>query len=60
MFNLFFSGGPGGAAVLTKLGSVAGAQFIEAGVVAAVFGVGFLGTESVIGSWTMNQKVVHI
>jgi Synaptobrevin len=56
----FLAGGPGGAIVLTKVGSVAAAQMIEAGVGAAAFGIGFIGTTSAIESWTMNQNVIHL
>lgn len=56
----FLAGGPAGAAVLTPMASVAAAQTIEAASVAAICGVGFLGSASAANQWFANQKFVFV
>ena len=52
----FMLGGPGAAAVLTSMNSVAAAQALEAAAGALIFGAAFLGANSACESWFLNQK----
>lgn len=54
----FLAGGPGGAYVLTGMSSVAGAEAVEAGVLALVFGASYLASQAKVEEWSFNQKLL--
>lgn len=56
----FLAGGPAGACILTGMASISAAQAIEAGLAALIFSVGFLGAQSSIDSWTVNQHFARL
>jgi Synaptobrevin len=56
----FLAGGPGGAAVLTPMASVAAAEATETIVLAVAAGAGYLGAQSAMKSWFATQKFIPV
>lgn len=56
----FMAGGPGGAAVLTHMGSVAAAEATETIVLAITAGAGYLGAQSAMKTWFATQRFIPI
>jgi Synaptobrevin len=56
----FLAGGPGGAAVLTPMASVAAAEATETIVLAVTAGAGYLGAQSAMKSWFATQKFIPV
>ena len=54
----FLAGGPGGAVVLTGMSSVAGAEAVEASIMALVFGAGYLAAQSKVEEWSWSQRIL--
>jgi hypothetical protein len=56
----FLAGGPGSALLFTSMSSVAGAEAIEASIMALIFGASYLAAESKIKDWTWNQRILFL